>query len=96
MPTKTQKPSEATRAANTKRADELFKKGQRILAGEKPSAVSEPKPFLPRTVERIAVAIADILTYGGTPEDQEHIILAAISQEVREKSYRSAYGEKWK
>jgi hypothetical protein len=97
MPTTTKtKTTEATRAANTNDAEQLFKAGQRILAGENPTAVfpkSEPKPFLPRTVERIAAAVASLLTYGGSVEDQERIILATISQEVRGKSYRSAYGD---
>jgi hypothetical protein len=56
-----------------------------------PAKGAKPKPFIPPTVERIAAAVADILTYGGTPEDEEHIILAAVSQEYRGKSFRRAF-----
>jgi hypothetical protein len=93
------KTTEATRADNADHADKLFKAGQRIAKGESPTLkeslrvqpAAEPKPFLPKTVERIAAAVADLLTYGGTPEDEERIILAAVSQEYRGKSFRRAF-----
>jgi hypothetical protein len=48
------------------------------------------KPFLPPTVERIAAAVANMLTYGGEPDDLERVILATISMETRTRSYSYA------
>jgi hypothetical protein len=75
MPTITRtktKTKEATRAANGDHADKLFKKGQCIVAGEKPTTVFPKEkpaaaPLLCPTVERIAAAVSDLLTLAVNP-----------------------------
>jgi hypothetical protein len=92
MPTKT-KTTEATRAANAPDAAELFKKGQRILAGENPTRkdflpgqpVSAPKPFFCGSQERIADAVEEMITTGSTEANLTLIIQAVIDHDWRRR-----------
>jgi hypothetical protein len=83
MPTITKtKTTEATRAANTKRAQELFTAGQRIAKGESPtrkeSLLVQPaaalKPFFFGSQEVIADAVAEMITTGSTEENLTLVI----------------------
>jgi hypothetical protein len=92
MPTTTKtKTTEATRATNTKRAQELFKKGQRIVKGESPTRkeslqvqpVAAAKADLTGIPAQIADFVGDMLVHGSSRDALDLIIYGCLEHQYR-------------